>query len=407
MKFDVNRVREDFPILSQKTKGGKNIIYFDNAATSQKPFKVIDAVSDFYRNSNANIHRGAHELGARATAAYEHARANIGKFFGAPENFRTVFTRGATESLNLVAQSWGSANIKEGDEILLSEMEHHANIVPWQMLAQRARAKIVAAKIREDGTLDMDDLAAKVSKKTKIISVTGASNVLGTVNDAATVAELAHGAGALFCLDAAQSAPHFLDDVSKIGCDFFSVSAHKCYGPTGVGVLIARAEILDSMPPYQGGGDMIESVDWLKTTFRPAPERFEAGTPNIAGAVGFSAAADYLRALDLLGAAEHERALLARMQSALESVPKIKIFGKSEKKVAIASFSARGIHPNDISVLLDASGIAIRTGHHCAEPLMRTLGVDGTCRASLAFYNTEEEVDFFAERLARAIRVLS
>ena len=407
MKFDVNQIRKDFPVLAQKTRSGKNIVYFDNAATSQKPIKVIDATSDFYRNFNANIHRSAHELSERATMAYEEARNKVGKFFGAPENFCTIFTRGATESLNLVAQSWGSANIKRGDEILLSEMEHHANIVPWQMLAERAQAKILAAKIREDGSLDMDDLLSKVSGKTKIISITHASNVLGSINDINAISKIARSAGAAFSIDAAQSAPHLLDDISKVDCDFLSISAHKCYGPTGIGALIAKREILDSMPPYQGGGDMIENVSWQKTTFRPSPERFEAGTPNIAGAVGFAAAIDYLNSIDLHGAKEHERKLLERMTAALDAIPKIKIFGKSKEKVSLVSFFVDGVHPNDISVLLNASGIAIRTGHHCAEPLMCLLGVMGTCRASMAFYNTEEEVDFFAEKLEHAIKILA
>ncbi len=407
MKFDITQIRKDFPELSQKTKSGKDIVYFDNAATAQKPLSVIEATSHFYKNYNANIHRSAHELSERATIAYENARKNIEKLFNAPESHIAVYTKGATESLNIVAQSWGGANIKSGDEILLSEMEHHANIVPWQLLAERVGAKIVVAKILPDGSLDMDDLKEKVSDKTKIISIAHASNVLGTINDVEAISKIARAIGAKFSIDAAQSSPHMLDDLSKIDCDFMSISAHKCFGPTGIGVLISKREILDNMPPYQGGGDMIESVSWQKTTFRPAPERFEAGTPNIAGAVGFSAAADYLMQLDHTAARAHEHELLERLTSALDSIPKIKIFGRAKDKVSVVSFTAEGIHPNDISVMLNASGIAIRTGHHCAEPLMNTLGVSGTCRASLAFYNTIEEVDFFAQKLDHIIKILS
>ena len=290
MDFDVEKIRRDFPALSQTLDSGRKLVYFDNAATAQKPQCVIDAVCRFYSRDNANIHRSAHELAGRATRGYEGAREKIEKFFNAPEDYCAVFTRGATESLNLVASSWGRANLKSGDEILVTKMEHHANIVPWQITAEITGAKLVAADILEDGSLDMRDFQNKLNPKTKIVSVAHASNVLGTVNDIAAIGELARKNGSVFSIDAAQSAPHMLDDLSAVKCDFISLSGHKCFGPTGIGTLIGRRELLDSMPPYQGGGDMIENVSWERTTFRPAPERFEAGTPNIAGAIGFGAA---------------------------------------------------------------------------------------------------------------------
>ncbi len=407
MEFNVSKIRRDFPALDQTMRGGGKLVYFDNAATAQKPRSVVDAVSNFYLRDNANIHRSAHELSDRATIAYERARNRVLEFANAPDGFTAVFTRGTTEALNIVAQAWGQENLKPGDEILLTEMEHHANIVPWQIAAQKTGAKIAVAKILPDGSLDMDDIKRKVSERTKIVSVAHASNVLGTVNDIAEISKIAKSVGAKISVDAAQSSPHMLDDVSKFGCDFLSMSAHKCFGPTGCGALIARRELLDSMPPYQSGGDMIENVAWSGTTFRPAPERFEAGTPNIAGAIGFGAAIDYMMSIDREGAHAHERKLLDRMTARLSEIGGVRIFGSAADKVAVVSFDCKGIHPNDISVMLDASGIAIRTGHHCAEPLMGTLGVEGLARASLAFYNTLEEVDFFADTLERAVKLLS
>lgn len=407
MEFNVSKIRRDFPALDQTMRGGGKLVYFDNAATAQKPRSVVDAVSNFYLRDNANIHRSAHELSDRATIAYEHARNRVLEFANAPDGFTAVFTRGTTEALNIVAQAWGQENLKSGDEILLTEMEHHANIVPWQIAAQKTGAKIAVAKILPDGSLDMDDIKRKVSERTKIVSVAHASNVLGTVNDIAEISKIAKSVGAKFSVDAAQSSPHMLDDVSKFDSDFLSMSAHKCFGPTGCGALIARRELLDSMPPYQSGGDMIENVAWSGTTFRPAPERFEAGTPNIAGAIGFGAAIDYMASIDREGAHAHERKLLDRMTARLSEIGGVRIFGNAAGKVPVVSFDCIGIHPNDISVMLDASGIAIRTGHHCAEPLMGTLGVEGLARASLAFYNTVEEVDFFADTLERAVKLLS
>lgn len=405
MNFDVEKIREDFPILNQ-TLDGKKLVYFDNAATAQKPLAVVDAVRNFYLNDNANIHRSAHELSRRATIAYEDARQTCAQFFNVPEDFVCVFTRGATESLNIVAQCWGAENLKSGDEILLTQMEHHANIVPWQIVQKKTGAKIVVANMLEDGSLDMEDFQKKASQKTKIISVAHASNVLGTINDIEKISEIAKSVGAKLSVDAAQSAPHFLDDIAAENCDFASLSSHKCFGANGSGLLIARREILDNMQVWQGGGDMIENVSWEATTFRPAPERFEAGTPNIAGAIGFAAALKYLQTLDIHAAKAHEDELLKRLTKRLENIDGLKIFGTAKNKVCVVSFDCKGVHPNDISVMMNAAGIAIRTGHHCAEPLMHTLGVQATCRASMAFYNTLGEVDYFADTLERALKIL-
>lgn len=407
MNFDVEKIRGDFPVLSQTLDSGRKLVYFDNAATAQKPQSVIDAVCGFYSRDNSNIHRSAHELAGRATRGYETARAKVEKFFGAGDSYSAVFTRGTTESINLIAATWGIKNLKAGDEILLSAMEHHANIVPWQLAAQRTGSKIVVANIRADGSLDMDDLKDKISAKTKIVSIAHASNVLGTVNDIAAIGELAHKNGALFSVDAAQSAPHLLDSETLKHCDFLSCSGHKCFGPTGIGALIARREILDSMPPYQGGGDMIENVSWAKTTFRPAPEKFEAGTPNIAGAIGFGAAIDYMGGIDKKAAHEHEQKLLEKLTDGISSINGLKIYGSAKGKAAVVSFAVKSVHPNDISSLLDADGIAVRTGHHCAEPLVTQLGEFSLTRASLSFYNTEEEVEIFVESLKHAVKLLS
>ena len=408
MNFDVYKIRKDFPILSQTLKCGKPLVYFDNAATAQKPLAVIDAVANYYKQDNANIHRSAHELSERSTCQYENARTKILKFLNAPaEKYTAIYTRGTTESLNIIAQSWGQENLKQGDEILLSEMEHHANIVPWQITAQKTGAKIQVAKILKDGSLDMEDFQSKLSEKTKIVSIAHASNVLGTINDVQTICKLAKNVGAKVSIDSAQSSPHLLDDLSKTDCDFLSMSGHKCFAPTGIGALVAKTDILNAMPPYQSGGDMIESVSWQGTTFRPAPERFEAGTPHIAGAIGLATALEYLMSIDIESAKNHEHMLLQRLTERLAEIPQVEIFGTSKNKVAVASFACKNIHPNDISVMLNASGVAIRTGHHCAEPLMHTLGVDATARASLAFYNTLEEVDIFADALKHAIDILS
>lgn len=404
MAFDVYKIRKDFPILSYQTEGG-SLVYFDNAASAQKPACVIDCEAEFYRSSYSNIHRSAHELSRKSTIAFENARKVVSEFFNAPKDFSTIFTRGATEGLNIVAFCYGQKFLKAGDEVILSQMEHHANIVPWQIVASRTGAKIKVADILPNGELDMQNLKSLITDRTKIISICHASNVLGSINDISEIAKLARSVGAIFNVDAAQSSPHCLDDLTKFDCDFISVSAHKCFGPSGVGALIGRTHLLNEMDVWQGGGDMIENVSWEKTTFRPAPEKFEAGTPNIAGAVAFARALQYLKTLDLDAVRAHEQSLLERATSALSEIKNLRILGTSPRKTSLISFAVDNIHPNDISTMLDTSGIAVRSGHHCAEPLMNRLGVKGSCRASFAFYNTLEEVDFFVKKLSSAIKL--
>lgn len=406
MSFNVEEIRRDFPVLAQNTQGGK-LVYFDNAASAQKPLQVIEAEARFYSHDYSNIHRSAHELSRRATSAFENARKVVAGYFKAPKDFACVFTRGATESLNIVAHCWGTKYLRAGDEILLSQMEHHANIVPWQMCAEITGAKIKVAQLKPNGELDMESFKSLLSDKTKIVSIAHASNVLGSINDVSEISRLARKFGAAVSFDCAQSSPHFLDDLSKMDCDFISLSAHKCFGPTGVGALIAKTDILNSLNPWMGGGDMIENVSWLGTTFRNAPERFEAGTPNIAGAVAFAEALKYLSSLDIGGAKKHEHELLERATLGLSEIPEVEILGTSKNKVPLISFACKGIHPNDVSTMLDAAGIAVRSGHHCAEPLMNSLGLIGSCRASFAFYNTIEEVDYFVSKLKSIIRIFA
>lgn len=406
MAFDAKIIREEFPILDQEVEGGK-LVYFDNAASAQKPLCVIEKEAQFYKNDFSNIHRSAHELSRRSTIAFEEARKYVLKHFNAPKNHTAVFTRGATEGLNIVARCFGEKFLSEGDEIILSEMEHHANIVPWQLCAMRTGAKIKVAKILPDGSLDIENLKSLVGARTKIISIAHASNVLGTINDVAEISRIAKKAGAVFCVDGAQSAPHFLDDISEIECDFFACSAHKCYGPTGEGALIAKTDILNEMDVWQGGGDMIENVSWEGTTFRNAPERFEAGTPNIAGAVAFAEALKFMDSLDKSAVRVYEDELLKRATDHLMKIEGVKILGTAPQKVPLISFVCGNIHHNDISTMLDANGIAVRSGHHCAEPLMNTLGIKGSCRASMAFYNTLEEVDYFAKKLSSIVKLFA
>ena len=338
--YDVYNIKKDFPILNHQINN-KHIVYLDSAASSQKPQCVIDKIVDIYQNTYANVHRGIYDLSEEITLEYENARKKILKFLNAsPEKYTAVYTRGTTESLNIIAQSWGQENLKQGDEILLSEMEHHANIVPWQITAQKTGAKIQVAKILKDGSLDMEDFQSKLSEKTKIVSIAHASNVLGTINDVQTICKLAKKVGAKVSIDSAQSSPHMLDDLSKIDCDFLSMSGHKCFAPTGIGALVAKTDILNAMPPYQSGGDMIESVSWQGTTFRPAPERFEAGTPHIAGAIGFATALEYLMSIDIESAKNHEHMLLQRLTERLAEIPQVEIFGTSKNKVAVASFTS-------------------------------------------------------------------
>ena len=402
MSFEIEKIRAEFPIL----RGNPKLVYLDGAATSQKPQCVIDAVCRFYSEENANIHRGLYHLSQTATQAFELARERVAKFINAREPRECVFTHGATEAINLIAATWGYENLREGDEILLTEMEHHADIVPWQLAAKRTGAKIVVAPIFDDGSLDVEALKQKISPRTKIVCCVHVSNALGTVNPVKEICAAAHAAGALALVDAAQSSAHFALDVQDIGCDFLVFSGHKICGPTGIGVLYGRAEILEKLPPYQGGGDMIETVDFVAgTTFRGIPGRFEAGTPNIAGAIGLGVATEYVSALRPHAQAHEEALLKYATEKLLTEIPDIRIFGTAKEKASVISFLLGDVHPSDVSMLLDTFGIAVRIGHHCAMPLMKRLGVTGTARASFSFYNTFEEADRFVAAL-RKIRTM-
>ncbi len=406
--LDVDRIREDFPILQQKVNGYP-LVYLDNAATTQKPRQVIDALVRYYETTNANIHRGIHTLAVRATEQYEAVRAKAAAHIGASRPEDIVFTRNTTESINLVARAWGDANVGEGDEIVLSLMEHHSNIVPWQQLAHRKGASIRYAAITDDGRLDLDSLRALVGPRAKLVSLVHMSNVLGTINPIADVAEIAHAAGALLFVDGAQSAPHLPLDVEAMGCDFFAFSAHKMLGPTGVGVLWARPGLLDSMDPFLGGGDMISLVRPDASTWADVPHKFEAGTPNIADVIAFSAALDYLQAVGMPAVRAHEERITGYAIEALQSIEGVTIHGPHDVsgRGGAVSFTVLGVHPHDVSTIVDSYGVAIRAGHHCAQLLMRRLGVPATNRASFYIYNHEREVDALVDALHHAIEVFN
>jgi len=397
---DWSALRKDFPILDQQVHG-KPLIYFDNAATSQKPRAVIDALVHYYEHDNANVHRGIHELSNRSTAAFENARVRAAKFINAPSPEEIIFTRGTTEGINLVASSWGAKNLKAGDVILLTEMEHHSNLVPWQLLAQRTGAQIAYVPINGDeGLLDLSRLDSLLSPRVKIFSMVHISNSLGTVNPVAELCARARQRGIVTLVDGAQSAGHCPVDVQAIGCDFFAFSGHKICGPTGVGVLYGRREILDAMPPYQGGGEMILSVGYDKTEFKQPPHRFEAGTPDISGPIGLSVAMDYLDAIGRQNIWEHDRELANYTYEKLAALQDIRLFGpklNSENRAGLVSFLLKDVHAHDVVTLADQAGVALRGGHHCTQPLMHKLGVESTARASFYFYNTKAEVDRFVE----------
>jgi cysteine desulfurase/selenocysteine lyase len=403
--FDVTALRKDFPILGRSVRG-RPLTYLDNAATSQKPLAVIKALERYYSEQNANVHRGVHLLSEEATTAYEAARASVAKFLGLQDTRGCVFVRGATEGINLVAECWGRAHLQAGDEILLTHLEHHANIVPWQVIAERTGAKVVVTPVTLRGEIDLVAFKGLLSARTKLVAFAHVSNALGTVNPAAEMTRLAKAAGALVLIDGCQSAAHFKVDVPALGCDFYAFSGHKTFGPTGIGVLWGRPELLDSMPPYQFGGDMIRKVDFAGTTFREAPERFEAGTPDIAGAIGLGVALEYFMPIQAAAHA-HEQSLLAASTERLKAIKGLTIVGEAPEKVAVISFNIEGGHPHDIGTLLDADGIAIRTGHHCCMPLMKHYGLSGTARASFAFYNTLEEVDRLAVSLEKARKMMA
>jgi len=397
-------IRADFPILKLRVHG-KPLVYLDNAATTQKPQAVIERLSRYYREENANIHRGVHTLSVDATEAYDEARERVQRFINAAEAREIVFVRGATEAINLVAATFGRARVAAGDEIVLSHMEHHSNIVPWQMLCEEKGARLRVIPITDAGELRLDEYERLLGPRTRLVAVTHVSNALGTINPVESIVRTAHDRGIPVLVDGAQAVAHMRVDVQAIGCDFYVFSGHKVFGPTGVGVLYARGPLLDAMPPYQGGGDMIRSVTFERTLYKDGPGRFEAGTPNIAGAIGLAAAIDYLTAIDLDRVASYERNLLAYGTEALASIPGLRLTGTAANKAAILAFVIEDIHPHDLGTILDRDGIAVRAGHHCCQPLMARLGVPATVRASLAFYNTREEVDALATslRTARAV----
>ena len=398
--LDVARIRAQFPILAQ-TVGGKPLAYLDNAATTQKPQPVLDTLARYYAAGNANIHRGVYALSQEATEAYEGARGKVAAFLNAAEPAEVVFTRNATEGINLVAQTFGRSRLGPGDEVVVSGMEHHSNIVPWQLVCEEKGARLRVAPFSDAGELLVDELAALLGPKTRLVSIVHMSNSLGTVNPVERVVELAHRQGIPVLVDGAQAAYHMPVDVQAIGCDFYVVTGHKLYGPTGIGALYGRRALLEAMPPYQGGGDMIASVTFERSTWNELPHRFEAGTPHIAGAIGLGAALDFITGVGFDAIVAHERSLLAYATEALSAVPGLRLVGTAADKASILSFVIEGVHPHDIGTIVDAEGVAIRTGHHCTQPVMDRLGVPATARASLAMYNTTEEVDQLVAALAR------
>lgn len=400
--FDVNRIREDFPILKQQIRG-KPLVYLDNAASAQKPQVVIDTLSRFYSTSYANIHRGIHWLSERSTEAYESTRANVQCFLGAAEASEILFVRGTTEAINLVAQTYGRTHVRAKDEILISTMEHHSNIVPWQMLCEATGAVLRIAPINDDGELLLDEFERLLTPRTKLAAIAHVSNVLGTINPIRRIVELAHRYNVPVLVDGAQAVPHLAVDVQTLDCDFYAFSGHKLFGPTGVGVLYGKAALLETMPPYQGGGHMIQSVTFEKTTYNKVPDRFEAGTPNIVGVVGLGAAIDYVSEIGPEAIAAYERELSTYAASVISRIPGVRLIGTAKEKTGVLSFVVDRIHPHDLGTILDNEGIAIRAGHHCAQPLMSRFGVPATARASLAFYNTKEEIDALTAGIQKAI----
>jgi len=403
--FDVREIRKDFPILEEKVHG-QPLVYFDNGATSQKPLHVIQRIRDYYTHENANIHRGVHHLSAQATEAYEMARETVRRFINAASTEEIVFTKGATDAINLVAFSFGET-LQQGDEILITGMEHHSNIVPWQMLCERKRCNLKVLPVLENGTLDLSEIDRFLTEKTKLFSFVHVSNTLGTVNPAKELISKAHVMGAKVLLDAAQSIQHMPINVQGLDCDFLAFSGHKVFAPTGIGVLYGKKDLMESLPPYQGGGDMIEYVTFEKTTYNTMPLKFEAGTPNISGVIALGEALNYLNSLDLEGAFQHEEALGKYLRSHMREIPKVRFIGEAPETCSTLSFLVGDLHPFDLGTLLDQQGIAVRTGHHCTQPLMQQFNIPGTVRASLAFYNTHEEIDRFITALNRSIQLLS
>ncbi|MCP5193087.1 MAG: SufS family cysteine desulfurase [Pseudomonadales bacterium] len=406
MSFDAGRVRRDFPILDQQVNGHP-LVYLDNAATTQKPACVIEAISHYYRHDNANVHRGVHTLSDRATHAFEQARHTVARFLASPKPEQLIWTSGTTAAINLVAYSWGRSTLQAGDRVLVSWLEHHSNIVPWQLVAAATGAEVVPIPVTDSGDIDLDALQSLLDPRVKLVAVNHVSNALGTVNPVAEIVRMAKSVGALVLLDGAQSVAHWPVDVASLGCDFFVMSGHKLFGPTGIGALWGREALLEAMPPFLGGGEMIERVGFPTTTFNGLPFKFEAGTPNIAGAIGMAAAIDYLATIDREAAAEHEAGLLARTLELADEVAGLRRIGNPAHAAGIFSFLLEGTHPSDVGMLLDQQGIAVRTGHHCAQPLMDRLGIPGTVRASYSIYNTQEDVTRLFEGIHKAQRLFA
>lgn len=404
--LDPEAIRADFPALHQQVRG-KPLVYLDNAATAHKPQAVIDAVCRFYATDYSNVHRAVHTLAARATRDYEDAREKVRAFLNAQDKREIVFVRGTTEAINLVASSYGRARLGPGDEILITEMEHHANIVPWQLLCEQTGAVLRVVPIDDAGALRMDELERLLGERTRLVAVSHVSNALGTVNPVRHIVELAHGAGARVLVDGAQSVPHFAVDVQALGCDFYAFSGHKLYGPTGIGVLYGKAELLSEMPPYQGGGEMIREVTFERTTYADIPYKFEAGTQHIAGAVGLGAALDYLGAIGMEAIARYEHRLFEYASRAVGEIPGLRLIGTAPEKAGILSFVIEGIHAHDVGTVLDAEGVAVRVGHHCAMPAMRRFGVPATARAALALYNTRDDVDALVAAIGKAKEIFA
>ena len=406
LAFDVERVRADFPLLRQQVNG-KPLVYLDNGATSQKPQCVIDELVRYYTTENANVHRGVHTLSQLATDDYEGARSKVRRFLNAADDREIIYTRGTTEGINLVAQTFGRQNVGPGDEIVVSNMEHHSNIVPWQMLCEEKGAVLRVVPIDDSGELLMDEYEAMVGPRTKLVSITHVSNALGTVVPVERIVGIAHAQGVPVLLDGAQAVPHMPVDVRRLDCEFYVFSGHKLFGPTGIGILYGKGEILEALPPFQGGGEMIKSVTFEKTIYNDLPYKFEAGTPHIAGAIGLGAAIDYVQALGFEGIEAHEAELLEYGARALSAIEGLRIVGTAHHKAGILSFTLENIHPHDIGTILDEQGIAVRTGHHCAQPVMQRFQIPATARASLAFYNTKQDIDALVHGLDRVIEVFS
>jgi cysteine desulfurase / selenocysteine lyase len=405
-RFDVEKIRHDFPILARDVRG-KKLVYLDNAATSQKPRAVIDAITRYYEQENANIHRGVHFLSQLATSEHDRARQAVRSFINASDVKELIFVRGTTEAINLVAQTYGRVNVGSGDEVLITAMEHHSNIVPWQILCDEKGTKLRVAPINDAGELILDEFAKLLTSRTKIVAVAHVSNALGTVNPLAQIIEMAHKKNIPVLVDGAQAVPHMKVDVQALDCDFYTLSSHKMFGPMGIGVLYGKAELLEAMPPYQGGGDMISSVTFEKTTYNKLPFKFEAGTPDVAGAIGLGAAVEYLNEVGMDNVAKYEHELLVYATDKLSAITGVGLIGTAKERAGVISFVIENVHPHDVGTILDQEGIAIRTGHHCAQPIMDRFGIPATARASFAFYNTKEEVDALVNGIVKVQEVFA